>query len=135
MYDASSYVVTSLDLPTVSRVAMATPSRPYLSLMLALAAEDMTAGIADGDVPDAPPCPTSEGGAYWRAPMTEGLLESVLRLVHLLDEPRAIPFLGPPREREVLYQLLTGAQGTRLSRARPRPATSPAIVRQAAARA
>jgi AraC-like DNA-binding protein len=113
-YDASSYVVTSLDLPTASRVAAATPDRPYLQLMLALPPERIAAVLAEGSVPEAPAEPPAADRAYWRAPVTVPLLESVSRLVRLLDEPDAIPFLAPSREREVIYRLLTGAQGVRL---------------------
>lgn len=113
-YDASSYVVTSLDLPTASRVAAATPRRPYFSLMLAFSAEHLAAMVAEAGAPVPPTRSASAAGAHWRAPMTEELLDAVLRLVRLLDEPGAIPFLAPPREREVLYRLLTGAQGARL---------------------
>ena len=113
-YDASNYVVTSLDLPTVSRVAVATPERPYLQLMLTLSAERMAAMVAEGGVPATPPDAAAAERAYWRAPVTEPLLEAVARLARLVDEPGAVPVLGPPREREVLYRLLTGAQGARL---------------------
>jgi AraC-like DNA-binding protein len=41
----------------------------------------------------------------------DGLLDPVLRLLRLLDEPAHIPALAPLIEREILYRLLLGSRG------------------------
>jgi transcriptional regulator GlxA family with amidase domain len=42
------------------------------------------------------------------------LLEAVVRLVRLLDQPRDLPVLGPMAEKEILWRLLSSEQGHRL---------------------
>ena len=67
--------------------------------MLALPAEDIAAS-AEGSVPEGPACPVTASGAYWRAPITEGLLGSVLRLLRLFDAAcHSVPRPGRPGAR------------------------------------
>jgi AraC-like DNA-binding protein len=42
------------------------------------------------------------------------LLDAVVRLVRILDNPDEAPFLAPLIKREIVYRLLTGEQGERL---------------------
>ena len=42
---------------------------------------------------------------------TPDLLDPIIRLLRLLDRPGDMPVLGPMLEREILWRLLTGAQG------------------------
>ena len=46
--------------------------------------------------------------------VTVPLLNSLQRLIELLDEPEDIPVLAPLIQREILYRLLVGDQGLRL---------------------
>lgn len=43
-----------------------------------------------------------------------GLLEAALRLLRLLEDPAALPVLGPLAEQEILYRLLAGLDGARM---------------------
>ncbi|WP_281024148.1 MULTISPECIES: helix-turn-helix domain-containing protein [unclassified Rhizobium] len=43
-----------------------------------------------------------------------GLLDAALRLLRLLDNPAALPVLGPLAEQEILYHLLAGPDGARM---------------------
>ncbi|GAB1584771.1 hypothetical protein PPNSA23_47140 [Phyllobacterium phragmitis] len=43
-----------------------------------------------------------------------GLLDAALRLLRLLDDPAALPVLGPLVEQEILYRLLAGPAGARM---------------------
>ncbi|WP_315860712.1 helix-turn-helix transcriptional regulator [Rhizobium leguminosarum] len=43
-----------------------------------------------------------------------GLLDAALRLLRLLDDPAAVPVLGPLAEQEILYRLLAGPDGARI---------------------
>jgi AraC-like DNA-binding protein len=107
-YVAGQYLVVSIDLPIAGHVLRASPELPYLAagftlkpttiatLLLELAASDPTAiepagfGVCDAPVE---------------------LLESVVRVLRLLDNPRDAPVLGPMLEREILWRLLNGEQG------------------------
>jgi len=112
VYDASQYLVVSVDLPVIGQVIEASPERPYLCLRLDLAPATlgallMEAGL-EGDREAEPPPGLS------LSPATPDLLDAALRLLRLLDSPRDVPVLAPLAEREILYRLLTGAQGAKL---------------------
>lgn len=107
-YGAGQYLVVSVDLPVAGHVCLASPEMPYLaagltlkpaviaSLLLEMSAGERPAVEPVGlGVSDAPP----------------ELLESVVRLMRLLDRPDEIAVLGPLIEREILWRLLTGEQG------------------------
>ena len=49
------------------------------------------------------------------SPLDVGLLDAVVRLVRLLDSPTEARFLAPLITREIVYRLLRGEQGGRLS--------------------
>ena len=49
------------------------------------------------------------------SPLDAGLLDAVVRLVRLLEAPADAPYLAPLVIREIVYRLLKGEQGARLS--------------------
>lgn len=108
-YDPDHFLLTAVDLPTMSQVVEASPVRPFLSIMLKLdlsiaqeiAAEIDTLGLGADGV---------------RVPMALGtvtpdLLEAVVRLAALADRPRDIPFVGKLLMREITYRLLLSPAG------------------------
>ena len=50
------------------------------------------------------------------SPLDVGLLDAVVRLVRLVDSPTEARYLAPLVTREIVYRLIIGAQGGRLSR-------------------
>ncbi|MHB1272227.1 MAG: AraC family transcriptional regulator [Rhodanobacter sp.] len=111
-YDQANYLVTSIDLPVVSQVTRASVREPYLCAMLRFDAQTIGELLTGAALPR-PPAPAA-GRGMAVSPLTPELLDSVLRLVRLLDTPWDIPVLAPLIERELLYRLLTGEQGARL---------------------
>lgn len=109
-YGAGEYLVVSVDLPTSSHVESASADKPCLSvgLMLKPAAiatllleiAGNTQNIAESDLP---------GLGVSKAP--HELLDTVLRLLRLLDRPKDAPVLTSLVERELLWWLLSGPQG------------------------
>ena len=110
-YDQANYLVTSIDLPVSSQVVDASPERPYLCAMLRFDVRAIAELLAGTDLP-ASSATTARGIAV--SPLNEELLDTVLRLVRLLDTPGDLPVLAPLIERELLYRLLTSEQGPRL---------------------
>jgi AraC-like DNA-binding protein len=110
-YDQANYLVTSIDLPVSSQVVDASPERPYLCVMLRFDARAIAELLADADLPASP---VTAGRGIAVSPLSEELLDTVLRLVRLLVAPRDLPVLAPLIERELLYRLLTSEQGPRL---------------------
>jgi AraC-like DNA-binding protein len=110
-YDQANYLVTSIDLPVSSQVVDASSERPYLCAMLRFDVRTIAELLADADLPVAS---ATAGRGIAVSPLSEELLDTVLRLVRLLESPRDLPVLAPLVERELLYRLLTSEQGPRL---------------------
>jgi AraC-like DNA-binding protein len=111
-YDAERFLTTSLDLPANSEVIEASASKPCFGLGLKLDVRLLAELIAQNpEVPRPDRSPQSSVGV---GEITVGLLEPLLRLVHLLDEPEAIPVLAPLIQREIHYRLLATDQAPRL---------------------
>jgi len=110
-YAPGRYGVVTYDLPAIGHVVEATPDKPYLCLYLDF--DPMMLGDLASRVPPPPGAPSppigktvSDAGA--------GLLDAALRLLRLLDDPAALPVLGPLAEQEILYHLLAGPDGARM---------------------
>lgn len=111
-YDESRFLLTSIDLPIVSRVVEATEQKPCLALMLKLdiALVRELLGWNEADMPAAP----SDSPGMIAGDTSVELLDACCRLLRLLDTPGDMPFLGGLIEREILYRLLRGPEGARL---------------------
>ncbi|MGO4568010.1 AraC family transcriptional regulator N-terminal domain-containing protein [Rhizobium sp. 2YAF20] len=108
-YDPDRFLLTSVDLPTMSQVIEASPGRPFLSIMLKLdlpIAQEVAADIdSHGLTNDAVRTPLALGA------VTADLLDAVIRLEALADRPKDIPFMSPLLMREVTYRLLLSPAG------------------------
>ncbi|MDM9628988.1 AraC family transcriptional regulator [Rhizobium sp. S152] len=110
-YDESHFLLTAMNLPTITRVVEATPARPYLSMVLKLdltvAKEIMAALDIDGSE-------AGDGTAMAVGPATPELFDGVERLLALLDRPKEIPIMSGLIRRELLFRVLTSRTGERL---------------------
>jgi AraC-like DNA-binding protein len=111
-YGAGQYLIISVDVPVVSQLTEASPQRPYLCLRLDLDPAAIGALMLESDMQRA--ARDQPGPALAVSDVSEGLLDASMRLLRLLDTPRAIPILAPLAEREILYRLLRGDQSSRL---------------------
>lgn len=108
-YRAGEALVVSLDIPSYGRVAEARPSEPYLGLIIEFDVAVMREVFAGLDV--APkPSGTVDGG-WFVAPFDGPIAECALRMVRLLDTPKAIAMLHSGIMRELCYWVLTGPHG------------------------
>lgn len=111
IYDSAQFLVVSVDLPVSGMVVDASADDPYLCLKLdldvAVLGELLLAH--DARVPRSDHAPSIAVGNT-----DAGLLDAALRLLRLLDTPDDIAALAPLVEREILYRLLTGSQGSML---------------------
>ena len=110
-YAPGRYGIVTYDLPVTGQVVEATPDKPYLCLFIDF--DPVMLGELALRVPPPPGTPfqpigktVSDAGA--------GLLDVALRLLRLLDDPAALPVLGPLAEQEILYRLLAGPDGARM---------------------
>ncbi|MFC0338903.1 Helix-turn-helix domain-containing protein [Kushneria avicenniae] len=111
-YDASRFLITSLELPARSEVIEASPERPCLGLALRIDRAQLTDLISRGGAQG--PLDRSNMAGIGLSDTTTGILAPVSRLLSLLDEPGAIPFLAPLVLREIHYRLLQSDQAHRL---------------------
>ncbi len=107
-YDARSFLLTSLHLPTVLQLREASPEKPYLGLRLKIDLRRIAQMMVESELP--PPRVRQTVLGMTTGKVTPALLDAVLRLVRLLNCPEDIPVLAPI----TIYRLLTGPQGVRL---------------------
>jgi AraC-like DNA-binding protein len=105
-YRAGQALLVSIEMPAFGTVAEASPTEPYLGLIvefdLALMREVMD---TLGTVPEA----SSNVGRGVTVTNFDGpVADCVLRMVRLLETPAAIPVLYPAIMREICYWLLAG---------------------------
>jgi AraC-like DNA-binding protein len=111
-YDASRYLLVSAGLPVVGRILEGTRDRPYLAVRIGLDPAIVTAvlmetGLLAGRA-------TRAIKAMTVSLLDANLLDSVVRLVRLVDAPRDYTALAPLAIREIVYRLALGEQGGRL---------------------
>lgn len=109
-YDASRYLLVSVDLPLVGHVVDASPERPYLCCKIDLDPKL----LADLMLADGAAVPRTDLPVLGVYPSDPDLIDAAGRLVRLLDRPETIAALAPLIEREILYRLLTGPHGPML---------------------
>jgi AraC-like DNA-binding protein len=111
-YDAMNHLVVPVTLPIVSQILDASPERPYLCLRIKLDVALIGELLLDLG-PTAVANPGNDRALY--IARTSGpLLDAIVRLVHLLEEPRDAKVLAPLVLREIHYRALTGELGERL---------------------
>lgn len=108
-YSPGQSLLTTLDLPVVSHVTVASPEAPFLGLLLTIDPRTIMQLAAEMELPK----PKKEFSS--RAIAVENLdplvLDALIRLVTLLDEPSLIPQLSPLIQREIAVRLLAGGYG------------------------
>jgi AraC-like DNA-binding protein len=105
-YRAGQALVVSFEMPALGTVAEASPSEPYLGIILEFDLAVMRAVLAELNTP---PRPSVEVGPRVFVTDFDGpLADCALRMVRLLDTPGAVPLLYPAIMREICYWLLTG---------------------------
>lgn len=111
-YGAGKTMLATIDLPVVSNVTVATPSAPFLGLMLAIDPRVIVQLAADMEAER--PSRESACRALSVAELEPMILDALIRLVRLLDEPKLMPQLAPLIQREIVVRLLAGSYGSRL---------------------
>ena len=111
-YDSSRYLLTSVDLPTVTRVVDASDDAPCLAVSLKLDIAIVREFLAREEFhrADVPP----DSPAMATGQVTAEFLSAWCRLLDLLSNPEDIPFLSGFIEREIMYRILRGPEGARL---------------------
>jgi AraC-like DNA-binding protein len=112
VYDPDNYLLVTAELPLVGQVLEASKEQPYLSLLLEL--DPSLVGSVITEVGDIVPKNYANVKAINVSSLGADLLDAVLRLVRLLDNPSEAPFLAPMITKEIIYRLWMDNQHDRL---------------------
>lgn len=111
-YGSGQALINTIDLPVVSYVTQATITEPYLGLRL-----DLNANLIVQIATEMNASRVYKGGpsrAMSVIALDDGLLDALMRLIKLLNEPNKIPFIAPLIQREIIIRLLDGEHGPML---------------------
>jgi len=110
-YGMGQYLISSMDMPISGQFLDASPARPALGFGLLLNAAEVAELLLEARTSvlrDGRGSPPSGMVVSEASPQ---LLDAVVRLLRLLDNPRDLPVLGPLIKREILWLLIVGEQG------------------------
>jgi AraC-like DNA-binding protein len=113
-YGPGQFLVVSVELPVIGHITHATVEEPFLAVVLELRPERIAALLLE-----TAPAASARPGAVDATPAgiavsdaSGALIDAIGRLLALLDAPEDAAALAAGFEREVLWRLLTGPQGT-----------------------
>ncbi len=112
VYDPLNYLVVSVTLPVIAQIVEASTERPYLCLRINIDRK-LIGELLLQSGPTLVKQRESDRGLYV-AKTDIALLDAVVRLVRLLDQPRDANVLAPLVLREIHYRALSGELGARL---------------------
>jgi len=111
-YGPGQSMLTTIDLPVVSHVTRASVREPFLGMMLTLDVRAIVQMASEMDVPR-PRRDDAYRSISFEA-LDGALVDALVRLVTLLDEPALVPRLAPLIQQEITIRLLTGPHGPQL---------------------
>lgn len=111
-YGPGHFFVTSIDLPVIARILEASPSIPFLGMVLRLDRMEVARLVMESPLP--PMKEVSDDEVIEFGEIARSLLEAIVRLVDLLAEPELIPVLSPLMQREILCRFLLTPCGPKI---------------------
>lgn len=111
-HGSSHYLLASVALPVVARVVEASEQTPCLAMSLKLQMPVVRELLSREEIAVAPLA--EKGPAIAIGEMTLELLDAFCRLMRLLDQPEGIAYLHGLIEREIIFRILQGPEGSRL---------------------
>jgi len=112
-FDPDHYMIYTVDLPLIFRIADAKPERPYLGFSLTLDPAVVASVMVESGIKIKH---GSEGAKAMNVnAVSPDLRDAITRLVRLIDNPGGQRVLAPLITREIIFRLLEGGQGPRLA--------------------
>jgi len=112
-YNPRHYLIFTVDLPVTFQVEEASEEKPYFGFRLGLDPALVASVVMESDIQ------LKKGEASTKAmnvsSVDASLLDAVVRLVRLVETPAERKVLAPLIIKEIVYRLLIGGQGARLS--------------------
>jgi AraC-like DNA-binding protein len=107
-YHAGQFLVVSVDLPLTSQVTQASYAEPFLAFGLPLEPATIAQLLLEAGPTVIPP---HDGPGIATSDADGKLLDSIVRLLRLLDDPHDFRVLAPAVRREIHWRLINGPQG------------------------
>ncbi len=114
VYNPARMLVVSVDLPVSAEVVAASPTEPYLALVLDLDPRKI-AELQLKTYPDGMPRSLPEGRGIYLSPPSAPIVDAAARLIELLGQPGELELIAPLVIDEILIRLLRGPMGVRLA--------------------
>ena len=111
-YNPADYLIASVNLPVIAQVTEASSDVPYLGFKLEFTANQILEILHHSETRVGPKENARRG--MFVSQMELSLLDAVIRLSRLLDNPKDIPILAPLFIKEILYKVMQGQHGGRL---------------------
>jgi AraC-like DNA-binding protein len=112
-FDPDHYMIYTVDLPLIYRIADATSERPYIGFSLTLDPAVVASVMVESGIK------IRNGRGSEKAmdvnAVSAELRDACLRLVRLIDDPAGQRVLAPLITREIIFRLLESGQGPRLA--------------------
>jgi AraC-like DNA-binding protein len=108
--DEAHYSATPIDLPVLSRIASASPQKPFLAMLIDLhptVLSEVSAQLNGNILGE----PVKSLRALFVGKASDQMLEAAVRLGNLFHTPEDARVLGPLVVREMIYHLLKGSDG------------------------
>jgi AraC-like DNA-binding protein len=113
-YGAGAYVQAGVAMPVSGRVIQADAQTPYYGIRVDIDPKEVAAFVLEMQ-PALPPL-AADPPAVTVERADDALLETFVRILRLLDQPRDLPVLGRLLKQELIYRLVTAPGGATLSR-------------------
>jgi AraC-like DNA-binding protein len=113
-YGAGQYVVASVDMPVTGYFTKIRPGQPALGFGLVVHPATIAELLLNACPRDLPPTGGAAPSGLAVSDAPAELLDAVVRLLRLLDQPRDMTVLAPLIKREILWRVITGEQGATL---------------------
>lgn len=111
-YSSTDYLVASVDLPVIAQITESSSDVPYLGVKLEFTPGQILEVLGVSQVQTVPK--ENPKRAMFVSHMGPSLMDAVIRLARLLDNPEDIPMLSPLFTKEILYRVLQGQHGATL---------------------
>ncbi|MGQ1397684.1 AraC family transcriptional regulator N-terminal domain-containing protein [Acinetobacter baumannii] len=107
-------MLTTIDLPATSHVVQASSNKPFLAVLLLLDLQMVNEVVANMPIEEEPSSSEEIHDAFSVNWVDDTLIDAVLRLVKVLEEPAMIPHLAPLIQKEIIVRILNSSQGVYL---------------------
>lgn len=113
-YGAGAYVQAGVAMPVSGRVLQADAQTPYYGIRIDIDPKEVAAFVLEMQL--ALPPIAADPPAVTVEHADDALLETFVRILRLLDQPRDLPVLGRLLKQELIYRLVTAPGGATLCR-------------------